>query len=215
MSERPIAIPGIHQQEWEERSRRRGLQSVMSTRWTDEQCSEATELFNITILSMLGDIDGRSILEVGPGIGRITAKLIAAGGNVIGADLSYSMIVRANKESQIGQNKGYIFVNALTPGLPFSDEVFDTALEVTVLQHVTHDLIYRQAIHDMKRVVKRSGTMLLCDELHQNRTRNVSLFTRLRTLKHYQMAMKDWNLEDLRQFTCVTDPYTLMLWSRP
>jgi ubiquinone/menaquinone biosynthesis C-methylase UbiE len=205
---------GTHPDEWNTRAMQRpGLQSVMSNRWRNEQCIAATFALHELILNMLGDINGKNILEIGPGIGRITSKLDSEGAKVTGVDLSHSMLVRA-KDMFRSQDQKVLFVQAPAHQLPLPSGIFDIGLEVTVLQHITSDVTFRESVQEMQRTIKPEGLILLCDELSPDSEKDISPFTRLRTIDSYKKVMKGWKLIDCRSMTCVTDPYTFMLWRK-
>lgn len=87
----------------------------------------------------------RTILDVGTGTGRFGEYLNDAGFNVIGIDLSLSMMAKAREK------KLRNLVQADAHWLPFRDGTFDGAIMIHVL-HLVHDWV--QVVHEVGRVTR-------------------------------------------------------------
>ncbi len=104
------------------------------------------------MLSVLGKIRGKTILDVGCGTG-IYAKILKRGGaKVCGIDISPKMIDIAKKEV-----KGVDFQVGSAYNLPYKAESFDVAISPLVLEHLSHP---KKAFREVYRVLKRHGTFI-------------------------------------------------------
>jgi malonyl-CoA O-methyltransferase len=82
--------------------------------------------------SYLGDVRGKSVLDVGCGTGRHTARLSGLGARVTGVDFSEGMLAQAR-----GRAPGVRFLRAdLEARLPFEARDFDLVLCALVLDHI-------------------------------------------------------------------------------
>lgn len=79
----------------------------------------------------LGDVAGRTVLDVGAGEGRLAAELAARGARVVAVDRSADMLTAAGTAH--GSAPGFDRVRADAMALPFPDGSFDVAVAVTVL----------------------------------------------------------------------------------
>lgn len=100
---------------------------------------------------------GGLVLDVGCGTGQLGAAIASEGFDVFGVDLSAAMV---NKARQRGLAGTYA---AVTTALPFADESFDLALTVATLHHLETPERVAQTVHEMGRVVKRQGFVVLWD----------------------------------------------------
>lgn len=204
----------IYQQEWEQRGRRYGLQSVMSTRWTEQQCEEATAGLKRAVFAMLGDVHGCRVLDFGCGIGRFSVEFAQRGASVVSVDLSMNMLRRAQASFSTDHLTKPDLINAIAPSFPLASEQFDVVFETTVLQHIVQDKQFTDTLDGLKRLARENGRIFLCGQMNDSATRTISPFTVERTVDQYQGAMAPWRLVQRGAFLCVTDPYTLTLWQR-
>lgn len=94
---------------------------------------------------------GKRILEIGIGTGRIAAPVIAAGGEVVGIDISPGMLAVA-MDRHIDQ-----IALADMMQLPFADASFDAVLAVHVLHHASD---WRLAMREIARVLRPGGLFI-------------------------------------------------------
>jgi len=88
----------------------------------------------------------RTILDIGTGTGRFAEYFNDAGFNVVGIDVSLSMMAKAR------ERKLRNLVQADAHRLPFRDATFDGALMIHVL-HLVHDWV--QVVHEVGRVTRK------------------------------------------------------------
>ena len=88
----------------------------------------------------------RTILDIGTGTGRFAEFFTDAGFNVVGIDVSLSMMEKAR------ERKLRNLVQADAHRLPFRDGSFDGALTIHVL-HLVHDWV--QVVHEVGRVTRK------------------------------------------------------------
>ena len=77
----------------------------------------------------------KRVLDVGCGLGRLTAKLASRGRQVVGIDLSTEMIARANQKADPGLS--FVCDDFLTHD--FQSERFDCVITAAALHHVPID----------------------------------------------------------------------------
>lgn len=87
-----------------------------------------------------------TILDIGTGTGRFAEYLNEAGFNVVGIDVSLSMLAKAREK------KLRNLVQADAQSLPFRDGTFDGALMIHVL-HLVRDWV--QVVHEVGRVTRK------------------------------------------------------------
>jgi SAM-dependent methyltransferase len=100
-----------------------------------------------------------SACEIGCGYGRITVALGEFASRVVGFERQPEFVEEARR---LHPNIEVRQVNSLGE-LPETDHAFDVVLTFTVLQHLT-DAAAVRAIAEIKRLVRPSGFVLLCEE---------------------------------------------------
>ena len=108
-------------------------------------------------VEQLGPAPGESVLDVGCGFGAFHPALHAAGARVVAFDYSPGMA----REAQQRASKGGLAVQVLQADaqqIPLADNSVDHALASHMLYHVPN---IRQALEEIRRVVKPGGRVLL------------------------------------------------------
>lgn len=103
--------------------------------------------------------NGSRILDVGTGTGKQAFAFARSGYNVIGIDLSESMLKVANKKNKYEKVK---FAVADATNLPFENNSFN----VSCASFVLHDMpltIREKTLKEMARVTKPKGMIMLID----------------------------------------------------
>lgn len=124
------------------------------------------------IISLLGDLKGKRVLDAGCGTGRNLVKLLAAGAVVTGVDISPNMILESQK---VLQQKGFVAELRVAPldSLPFPDQSFDIILASSVLDHIKN---LKTVLSEFVRLLRPGGKLVIagphqeCDlTIHQAR----------------------------------------------
>jgi SAM-dependent methyltransferase len=100
---------------------------------------------------------GGLVLDVGCGTGQLGAAIASEGFDVFGVDLSPSMVAKARERGLVGT------FAAITTALPFADASFDLALTVATLHHLETPARVAATVHEMGRIVKQGGFVVLWD----------------------------------------------------
>jgi ubiquinone/menaquinone biosynthesis C-methylase UbiE len=98
---------------------------------------------------------GEKILDAGCGTGVFTTDILSAGTRVVGLDLSWPMLCRAEEKA-----RGYPFHAALGDlmSLPFKKCSFDKVLSMTALEFVQKPV---EAVGELFRVTRRGGIVVV------------------------------------------------------
>ena len=106
---------------------------------------------------------GARVLDVGCGIGRWSRFLAARGAQVLGVDLSPTMILQARRRAlEQGVAEGCRFAVADLAHLDLGEK-FDIVLGVTVLQHILDPTLFRAALLAMVAHLAPGGRMILLE----------------------------------------------------
>jgi len=103
------------------------------------------------LLDMVGEIHGRTVLDVGTGTGRAALLLAAAGAKVTGVDASEEMLAIARQRAA-RESIELPFLAGDGHALEFPDRSFDTVVSLRVLMH-TPD--WRRFVAELCRVADR------------------------------------------------------------
>lgn len=130
-------------------------------RWSGIYDSEDNPLICLeqpVVQRLVGDVSGRSVLDVGCGTGRWSFRLAAAGALVTGIDFSTGMLEKAHAKPGAD---GLRFVqHDLAKPLPFEDNAFDGIVCCLVLEHVAE---LGPVLSEMKRVCRPEGFIVISD----------------------------------------------------
>jgi len=107
------------------------------------------------ILDMLRPGRGELILDAGSGTGIFTREFLARGADVVGLDISYAMLRRAEDKNAAFARR---LVAADMAHLPFADCAFDKAVSVTALEFIADA---RRAVAELFRVTKGGGIIVV------------------------------------------------------
>lgn len=107
----------------------------------------------MVVLDLLGNIEGKNILDCGCGTGRFTNIFTRSGANAKGVDISKNMLRIAKRKIPSAT-----FINGDVFRLPFKEKEFDI---VVCSQVLTHLHTYKEPLLEMKRVMKENGTIII------------------------------------------------------
>lgn len=108
------------------------------------------------VRALMGDVRGRTVLDLGCGTGRHTLWLAAQGADVTAVDFSDGMLAEARRKP--GADAVRFVAHDLHERLPFADAAFDRVVSGLVLEHL-HDLdgFFREA----RRVLRPGGVAVV------------------------------------------------------
>ena len=111
------------------------------------------------VASMLGDISGKKILEIGAGTGRFSLLLAEMGGEVTALDISQEMldIVKGKAEKANLLNKIKVVQSDASEKIPFSSDTFDFCITINALSHIQNSDSLFGEVH---RALKKNGVFL-------------------------------------------------------
>lgn len=198
--------------EWDRRARQEGLYAVMSRRWTPEQCQEVHQQHIQLLLNWLSPLRGKWVLDLGCGIGRLSSVLLKHGAVVVGVDTNETMLQKAKTNLEGTQA---FFLHGTADHLPLASTSVDGALAVMVLQHILDDLQFEAALHEMGRVVRPRGRILIVDGTAEARFQPInSPITIVRMPSDYDALKDSCQLLSFSQLKSATDDYSVMVWER-
>lgn len=134
------------------------------------------------ILSALGDVRGKRILEVGCGKGRISRILNARGADIYGIDISEKLLTHARSIAP------YHFFKAEAYSIPFKSNTFDALVLLEVIEHIPQ---LERAIKEMARVLTPEGRLVIVDRNKFSLNNRRFLVPNL-IIKRYHELKNEW-----------------------
>jgi SAM-dependent methyltransferase len=103
---------------------------------------------------LLGDVDGRRVVDFGCGSGANTALLADRGAHVWAIDISEDLLRLGQRRLAVsGRAGGATFIAGSAHDLPFPDASIDVVFGMAILHHLDLDLVSRE----VRRVLKPGG----------------------------------------------------------
>ena len=124
--------------------------------WIDADQSVRDGMLDRWMLDLLGDVRGRSVIDIGCGEGRFSRLLSKLGARVTGIDLTEAFVERARS---VSAGETYLIGNAEDLHGVESD-AFDLAVSYIVLVDL---LDFRSAINAAYRVLRPGGRFVICN----------------------------------------------------
>ena len=106
------------------------------------------------IINHIQEMDGKRILEVGCGKGRVSKVFKNRGANVFGIDISGQLLLSASKI------RPFHFIKAEAYSVPFKDNAFDCVVLLEVIEHIPN---LAQVFKELARVLKKEGSLIVVD----------------------------------------------------
>ena len=131
--------------------------------WLTQDQSVRTGMLDSWMLNSLGDVVGKSVLDIGCGEGRFSRVLAELGAGVTGLDLTEPLIETA-RSLAVG-NETYVIGDAENL-IDIQDDSFDLAVSYIVMVDL---LDYRSSIDAAFRVLRPGGRFIVCN-VHPMRT---------------------------------------------
>ena len=135
-------------------------------RFTSTEDSYSENVERPVIESLLGDLSNTSALDLGCGSGTYATRLAARGAQVVGVDLSATMLGLARDRARTSEVALELLIADIARPLPFSSAQFDLVFTATAL-HYVEDL--GSAVREIARVM-RPQARLIASVLHPMNT---------------------------------------------
>ena len=127
-------------------------------RWRESALGKLTEQFEQkAVFSLVGDLRGLRVLDVGCGDGAYSVAVSRSGGDVVGLDQSLPML-EASRTRAASLRAVVRLCQGVAQSLPFRDASFDLVLAVTALCWIPEPLV---ALREMNRVVRPGGVVIV------------------------------------------------------
>jgi ubiquinone/menaquinone biosynthesis C-methylase UbiE len=107
------------------------------------------------ILDLLGNLRGKSLIDIGCGPGNYSVEFAKRGANVLGIDLSQKMLDKARNNAKMADVK-LVLQKADAHSIRCSDNSFDIAVIILAI-------LNEKIIKEAARVLKPSGLLLISD----------------------------------------------------
>jgi ubiquinone/menaquinone biosynthesis C-methylase UbiE len=173
--------------------------------WLADYADKRARDFVLNVINEVVKLNkSAKVLDIGCGPGKWSIAFAKQHSSVTAIDSSKNMIslAEANAKKENLRNLDFRVMNVSKLDLP--NEAYDLVNCVTVLQHVFDDSDWRKAIHELGRVTKKNGHVLLFEVAPsfalRRRTSNLSI----RTMKEYisefekaKMCLVHWRGVDL------------------
>lgn len=125
-------------------------------------------IFREAVLDLAQVSRGERVLDVGCGTGELALaakRRAGAEGTVHGVDAGLEMVARA-KQKAVRDGLDVTFDVVAAQALPFPDAAFDLVLCTLMMHHLPEDG-RKEAIAEMRRVLKPGGRLLVADLAHE------------------------------------------------
>jgi SAM-dependent methyltransferase len=115
---------------------------------------------------LLGDVNGKTVLEYGCGGGTYTVALANRGARVIAFDISPDLVALAKKRLEANRCEGVELLLGSAHSLPFPDESIDVIFGMAILHHLDLDIASRE----LTRVLRKGGRAIFKEPLRNSKT---------------------------------------------
>lgn len=155
----------VEREKWDAHAKRESARLVPSPPDATFERYANGSLLMTGATAWLGPLEGKSLLEVGCGLGAITVLLARSGAHVTALDLSEESVAVARERVRIsGLEDRVTFVITEGEALPFADNTFDLAFGKAVLHHIEP----KQGARELARVLKPGGRAAFSEPMGQN-----------------------------------------------
>lgn len=174
---------------WNERAKRPGVVAVMSSRVPERVRDQESRNYISAVFDFLdGDVDGRDVLEVGCGIGRMTEQLVQRASKVTCLELDPEMIRRCRE--RLGHFASVVTFNQTLVQEYRPAGKHDVVIVSQVLIHQVYEALYRKAVD----VISASANEIFILD-HVDVSAVASVDTRIRSEQELIVAFPDFRVE--------------------
>lgn len=119
---------------------------------------------NQQIIQWMGDIKGKTVLDLGCGAGEAAVYFAIKGAKVTAADISFGMLKKANELAKQHKTSIEVRVCSATDLSTFANESFDIIYAANLLHHVD----IKQCLLEIHKKLKPNGTAYFWDPVLYN-----------------------------------------------
>jgi ubiquinone/menaquinone biosynthesis C-methylase UbiE len=187
--------------------------------WYDRNMGEIGDELNSKIikpalLKLMGDLQGKSVLDIGCGSGYFSSAMAKMAANVVGTDFS-SEFVKLCQQKYTNQTNMQFQIQDVARPLSFGDEMFDLIVVKMVLQYVEDITLFAQ---ESQRVLKPGGKVVIAvdhpfnTQFHYAQSLAGVKNTKYQGLKHYfsrepHTKLSLWNKVELTWYPKTVGDY--------
>lgn len=195
---------------WDTRANRYGIQGVMSARHAYKENIEATKNLQKEMLRFLkGRIENKNIFELGFGVGRMSKLLSKKAKNIVGCDISPTMLKKAMRNLR-GIKNIELHLGKIT-SLNLESKSFDLVFDSIVLLHILNKNELKKTINKMKEL---SNHIFVCEHTYEGPNFPISKYSILRKPEEYKKLFRPYRLIKQKTHFCAGDRFTLMLFKK-
>jgi ubiquinone/menaquinone biosynthesis C-methylase UbiE len=114
-------------------------------------------LENKVLAPHLSSFEGKSVLDIGTGVGRWASLLAEKASHVVGIDISREM-VKITKKKVNGSNVDFLVATACA--IPLRPDSVDVSLSCTCIQHIVDEDRQQESLHEITRVTRKKILLL-------------------------------------------------------
>lgn len=196
-----VALEARNVEQW----RRLEKWRKIARNWLADYADKRAYDFVLKVLDYVIRLDkSAKILDVGCGPGKWSMLLAKRFGSVTAVDVSPEMVLLAKENARKNGVFNVDFHAMDVSKLNFPSGVYDFVNCITVLQHIFDDECWRMAIHEMVRVTRTGGHVLLFETAPSiaviKRTRHLKIRTMRRHIDEFKRAgasLVYWRAVDL------------------
>ncbi len=130
----------------------------LAERYTRRTRFARTRIRNV--LSLLPPIGGRTVVDLGCGMGTFTLESARLGAVAVGVDPAPAALEAARRVAALRQTRSVLFVRADAADLPLAARSADVVLAADLVEHLD-DATLRRVLGEAARVLKTEGVLVL------------------------------------------------------
>lgn len=196
---------------WNTKAKRPGNLAVSSSRYTLAETNEASKYFKVELLKFVKNIiEGKTVLDVGVGIGRTVKPFLRYAKHVTGIDISQVMLAKARKNT--AGLKNVTLKKTRITNLPQEKDAYGAIFSSLVLLHILDPNELRSVANSMKIL---SSNIIIVEHVDHRFMGKVSKWTILRPLRFYKRLFSPFKLVNIKYHMYLNDRLVFMYFTRP